>query len=148
MTRLDVGRRPWWSVGRADHHRTITVIGCLGLLAGVLMARLGLPPLDLHGPLHHLGIMDPFCGGTRSAYFALRGRGDQAWTYNPLGVVAVLAAPVAAARAVAGTLTGLWLNVDFRWSRTQRRVVIAFILVAMILLEVRQQSIAPLLMAA
>ena len=131
-----------------DGHRAITVVGSLGLLGGVLMARLGLPPLDLHGPLHHLGIMDPFCGGTRAAYFAVLGRGDQAWTYNPLGFVAVLAASVATARAVAGTLTGLWLNLDLGWSRTQRRVVLAVLLAAMIVLEVRQQSIAPLLMAA
>lgn len=148
MTALGAGRGSWWSVGRVDNHRAITVVGAVGLVAGVLMARLGLPPVDLHGPLHHLGVMDPLCGGTRAAYYTVRGQGAQAWRYNPLGLVAVLAASVAAARAVAGTLTGQWLNISVRWSRAQRRLAIAVIVAVVVVLEVRQQSIAPLLMAA
>ena len=46
------------------------------------MALWGLPPVDLHGPLHRLGIMDPVCGGTRSAYFAVSARWALAWYYN------------------------------------------------------------------
>ena len=142
-------RTAWlsWAVEPTDRHRPITILATIGLFAGVLMAFLGLPPVDLHGPLHHLGLMDPFCGGTRAAYYTLRGQGGQAWRYNPLGLVAVLAASVAVARAAAGLLTRRWVNLTMRWSPARRRTLVATIVVAAAALEVRQQLIAPLLMA-
>lgn len=142
-------RTAWlrWRVEPIDRHRTITILGMLGLIAGVLMAALGLPPVDLHGPLHHMGIMDPFCGGTRAAYYTLRGQGSLAWRYNPLGLLAVLAASVAVARAAAGLLTRRWMNVTTSWSPARRRALVAAVVVAVAALEVRQQMIAPLLMA-
>ena len=142
-------RTAWlsWAVEPTDRHRPITILATVGLFAGVLMAFLGLQPVDLHGPLHHLGLMDPFCGGTRAAYYTLRGQGGQAWRYNPLGLVAVLAASVAVARAAAGLLTRRWVNLTMRWSPARRRTLVATIVVAAAALEVRQQLIAPLLMA-
>lgn len=136
-----------WSVEPTDRHRPITIIGTVGLLAGVVMAARGLPPVDLHGPLHHLGIMDPFCGGTRAAYYTLRGQGGQAWRYNPLGMAAVLAASVAVARAAAGLATRRWVNLTLTWSPGWRRAIVVAVLIAAAVLEVRQQMIAPLLMA-
>jgi drug/metabolite transporter (DMT)-like permease len=134
------------SVEPIDRHSPTTIIGAAGLLAGVVMAVLGLPPVDLHGPLHHLGIMDPFCGGTRAAYYTLRGQGGQAWRYNPLGMLAVLAASVAVARAAAGMVTRRWVNLTVTWSPARRRAMVAAVLMAAAALEVRQQMIAPLLM--
>ncbi len=112
-----------------------------------MMGRFGLPPVDLHGPLHHLGIMDPLCGGTRAAYYTIRGQGWQAWRYNPLGLIAVVAASAAVARGIAGLLTGRWINLVTAWPARQRRVVVVAVLILAVVLEVRQQSIAPLLMA-
>ena len=141
-------RTAWlrWTVEPIDRHRLVTILGTVGLVTGVLMATLGLPPVDLHGPLHHVGIMDPFCGGTRAAYYTLRGQGVQAWRYNPLGLLAVLAASVAVARAAAGLLTRRWMNITMIWSPPRRRVLVAVIVVTAAALEVRQQMIAPLLM--
>ncbi len=52
------------------------------LAAGSTMAVSGLPPVDLHGPLHHDGIMDPLCVGTRAAAYTARGEFALAWRYN------------------------------------------------------------------
>lgn len=134
-------------IGSTDEHRAVTVVGSLGFLAAVMMGRFGLPPVDLHGPLHHLGIMDPLCGGTRAAYYTIRGQGRQAWRYNPLGLIAVVAASAAVARGIGGLLTGRWINLVTAWPARQRRVVVVVVLILAVVLEVRQQSIAPLLMA-
>jgi hypothetical protein len=56
---------------------------CLAVVAAAL-AVWGLPSLDIHGPLHRLGVMDLLCGGTRAAYFTVTGRWATAWEYNPL----------------------------------------------------------------
>src|SRR6266542_1728907 len=82
----------WASV---DHHRGLTHLAVGGLLAGAILAVTGPPPLDLHGPLHYLGIMDPGCGMTRGVLWTLRGRLDRAWAYNP-------ASPLLVAGALAG----------------------------------------------
>lgn len=49
-------------------------VALCGLMAAVVLAVFGLPPADLHGVLHRLGVMDPLCGGTRSVYLTLHGR--------------------------------------------------------------------------
>jgi hypothetical protein len=46
-----------------DRHRWAGLLAVAGLAAGGAMAIFGLPPVDLHGPLHYAGIMDPLCGG-------------------------------------------------------------------------------------
>lgn len=61
--RLVLGRVSW---SPADQHgRQLTWLAAGGLLVGVVLAVSGPPRIDLHGPLHHLGIMDPMCGMTR-----------------------------------------------------------------------------------
>lgn len=32
------------------------------VLAALALRIVGVPPIDVHGPLHYLGIMDPLCG--------------------------------------------------------------------------------------
>lgn len=133
------------SWNRHDRHRWITVVGLLGLLAAVAMAALGLPPLDLHGPLHRFGVMDPLCGGTRAAYYTARGEWMLAWRYNPLGALSVIAAVVAFVRVTVGVLTRRWLSVTFQWT-PRRRLVVGLLLFGVVaLLEVRQQMRADLL---
>ena len=137
-----------WSWQTHDGHRLVTVVAFLGVAAAAMMALIGLPPVDLHGPLHYLGIMDPLCGGTRAARYTMRGDLDQAWRYNPLGILAVAGAVAAAGRAVGGMLTRRWVTVAIGWTPPRRRLVIGLILAVVAVLEVRQQLLAALLTAA
>lgn len=86
--------------------------GSLGMGAAAGMAIWDLPPVDLHGFLHRVGVMDPLCRGTRSAMFAARRDLAQAWKPNSLGIAAVIAAITVGARAAVGLISGRWLGVD------------------------------------
>ena len=88
--------------GSRDGHRGVTYLAALGAVAAIALAAFGIPAVDLHPPLHHVGIMDPLCGGTRAARYAAQGQVAQAWTYNPLGIVTVYGAGVALLRAALG----------------------------------------------
>ncbi len=140
----------WLELGmeRRDTHRAVTIVSAAGLTAAVAMAVFGLPSVDLHGPLHQIGIMSPTCGATRAAWFTARGDLALAWTYNPLGILAVAAAALAVARTVMGLATTRWV----RWAVTttpwKRRVLYLAALTLVLALEVRQQSRAGLLMGA
>lgn len=48
-----------------DRHPTMTSLVVIGIPLLMLLAVVGLPPVDIHGPLHYLGIMGPTCGMTR-----------------------------------------------------------------------------------
>jgi hypothetical protein len=134
-----------WSWQSYDGHRLVTVVAFLGVASAGMMALVGLPPVDLHGPLHYLGIMDPLCGGTRAARYTMRGEWAQAWKYNPLGILAVTGAAAAAGRAVVGMLTCRWVTVTIAWTPQRRRLVIGLIVAAAAILEVRQQLLTNLL---
>lgn len=47
------------SLARGDQHWWMTILGVLALAIAAAMAMFGLPPVDLHSPLHKIGIMDP-----------------------------------------------------------------------------------------
>src|SRR5260370_39520335 len=70
-------------VRRHDAHPMWTRVALFGLLAALLLAIFGMPPVDLHGLLHYVGVVDPFCGGTRSGYLALPGPLRDAVRSNP-----------------------------------------------------------------
>lgn len=89
-------------VRRHDAHPLWTRIALCGLLVALLPAVLGVPHLDIHGPLHHLGVMDPFCGGTRSVYLTLHGHLRDAVRHNPAGPILVVAALALVLRAAIG----------------------------------------------
>lgn len=133
-----------WS--RHDELRVVTVIGLVGLGAAALMAVFGLPPVDLHGPLHRLGIMDPLCGGTRAARLTAQGHLAEAWRYNPLGILAVAAAALAAARLMIGLTTRRWLSLEVRWTPRVTLVALTTTIALLVLLEIRQQGRADLLL--
>ncbi len=139
------------SLDRHDHHRSLTMLSTalamVGLIIATAMAVFGLPPVDLHGPLHHFGIMDPLCGGTRAARLTTQGHLAQAWTYNPLGILAVLGAAAVVSRSGLGLVTGRWVNVDAVLTARQVRVLVTVVLVLSILLEIRQQQRSDLLTA-
>ena len=42
-----------------DRHPTTTRLVVIGIPLLILLAVVGLPPVDIHGPLHYLGIMGP-----------------------------------------------------------------------------------------
>lgn len=133
-----------WS--RVDEMRIITGVGVMDLAAAIAMAIFGLPPVDLHGPLHRMGIMDPLCGGTRAALLTAQGNLAEAWRYNPLGILATVAAAAALARLAIGVLGRRWLNVTIGWTPRRIRVALALVAVATVLLEIRQQGRADLLL--
>src|SRR5712691_10327271 len=83
-----------------DHNRWewLGRVALVGLAAGAVLAIAGLPPVDVHGPLHHVGIMDPLCGGTRGLRLMMRGHLASAWRDNPLAVFLPPAAVAALAR--------------------------------------------------
>ncbi len=133
-----------WS--RTDSMRLITVVGFLGLAAAAAMAVFGLPPVDLHGPQHYYGIMSPTCGATRAARLTAQGDLVGAWRYNPMGIVAAVAALVASARLLVGVTTRRWLEVQIAWTRRRVWIAVAVAVALGVLLEIRQQGRAELLM--
>lgn len=130
-----------------DRYRDWTWLAVGGVGAAAVMALAGLPPLDLHGPLHYLGVMDPLCGGTRAARYTMLGQWRAAWHYNPLGLAAVLIAALTVLRAGVGLATGRWWTPPTGLPVRTRRLLTAVLLVGLVALEVRQQLLAPLLLA-
>lgn len=128
-----------------DRHRPTTWVAALGAVVSLALLTLGLPPIDLHGPWHHLGLMDPLCGGTRSARLTMEGDLAEAWRYNPLGIAAVLAAFAVLGRAALGVVSGRWVDVRVRSTRTATRILWTLAASTFIALGVRQQLIADLL---
>lgn len=137
----------WWQWADADLYRPWTWLAAAGTAAAVAMAAAGLPPVDLHGPLHHLGVMDPLCGGTRAARYAVLGQWRAAWAYNPLGLAAVLGAGLLVLRGVTGVVSGRWWTPAWTPSPRLRRLLLAALLVGLVALEVRQQLLVDLLVA-
>jgi len=119
----------------------------VGVVIAGAMAVFGLPPVDLHGPFHRFGIMDPLCGGTRAARYTAQGEWALAWKYNPLGILAVLGATAVTIRTVIGALTRRWIAVQIYWTPRRRRAAILIVLALLVALEVRQQLRADLLIA-
>lgn len=141
--------RPWlsWSIEDRDRYAAITAVAVLGVIAAFAMAAFGLPPVDIHGPLHRLGIMDPLCGGTRAARYTAAGNLQMAWKYNPLGIVVVAGGGAVVARAIVGLTTRRWVTPNIRWTTRGRRTVLAVTGVLLVVLEVRQQLLAQMLLA-
>jgi hypothetical protein len=133
-------RPPGIVVRQRDAHPVWARIALAGLAIALLLAVFGLPPIDLHGPLHHLGVMDPLCGGTRSVYLTLHGQLRDAVRYNPAGPVLVIAAVGLLIRAAIGRWTGRWVDVS-----VPRRLLIPVTVLALAALEVNQQLHASLL---
>jgi hypothetical protein len=93
-----------------DAHPWLARVATMTLIGAVALRVLGLPPVDLHGPLHYVGVMDPLCGGSRGMVALTRGDLIGAWRYNPLAPAVAVGAVVALVRAVLGTATGRWIN--------------------------------------
>lgn len=132
--------RVWWD--QCDRHRKLTTTALIGVTIGVLLAVFGLPPVDVHGPLHYVGLMAPTCGGTRALRLVFLGQFGASLAYNPLSLVLATGAIGFLARHAYGHLTGRWLS--FRVSRSWPAILL--VAIAVILLEINQQRHAALLM--
>ena len=137
----------WWVWAPADRYRDWTWLAVCGTAGAALMALAGLPPLDLHGPLHYLGVMDPLCGGTRAARFTMLGQWRTAWRYNPLGLGAVFGAALMVLRAGVGLASRRWWTPSVVVAPGARRLLTTALLLGLVALEIRQQLLAPLLLA-
>jgi Protein of unknown function (DUF2752) len=126
---------------REDRHPTLAALAAAGLLATGVLAVVGLPPVDLHGPLHRLGIMDPLCGMTRGTVAVLHGQLGVAVAYNPASPLLIAGALLAMGRWLVGRLTGRWLNVTLRRTPVTMGIIAALSLA----LWVNQQAHAALL---
>ena len=124
----------------AGHHRTLTALVAAGLIGAVLLAGFGLPPIDLHSPLHRHGIMDPLCGMTRATQAFARTDLVRAWRYNPGSFLLAGIAALVLARHLYGRASGRWLEITL-----VRRRAIAVTAVIGIGLTVNQQLHAALL---
>ncbi|MBC7300078.1 MAG: DUF2752 domain-containing protein [Nocardia sp.] len=133
------------STARQDGDRLLwlTVSAVVIALAGTALRVVGVPSVDLHGPTHYLGLMDPFCGGTRATYLLLDGDVSASVRYNPGVLVLAVVVVLALARGTLGVLTGHWLQFALRpgLSRAVRIVAV----VGMLVLWGRQQINADLL---
>lgn len=127
--------------GDRDGHRRLTATAAVGLLAGGAMALFGLPPLDVHGPLHYAGIMGPLCGGTRSMHALMSGDVAMAWRYNPISFPLVIGAAGLLVRHITGWATGRWVNVGIG----DRRVFWSITTLLLLTLVINQQLHAELL---
>lgn len=127
-----VVRSPWAAVDRCPHLLRIALVGGLGAAA---LALFGLPPVDLHTPLHHLGVMDPLCGMTRAVRFLARGDFRNAWRFNPGVFALALATAFVIARAAIGWRRGRWFEI----STGRPRAAITIAVVAVAALELHQQ---------
>ena len=109
-------------------------------VAALAMGRWGLPPINLHTPLHRMGIMDPLCGMTRATAALARGDLATAWRYNPGVFLLAAAAGGVLLRLGVAAATGTWWRVRARGWPTW--LVAAGVLVA---LQINQQLHADLL---
>jgi hypothetical protein len=135
-----------WTVSPRNPWPILTLVAAAGLALAAVLAVAGLPTIDMHGPIHHLGIMDPTCGGTRSVRLATLGQWSASWRYNPIGVPLVLGAILLLARAGLGVLSGRWVSVRIGWTRSRARAVTAVAVVLVVALEINQQAHAALLL--
>jgi len=133
------------AVGWDDHdrHPISTRLVLVGIPLVVVVGLVGLPPLDIHGPLHYLGVMGPTCGMTRGVMWSARGDLVKAWQFNPASLVVIPAMALLTVRAAWGRVTGRWLNLSVR--RSPWLWVSAAVLV--LVLTVRQQLIIDFLLA-
>lgn len=112
-------------------------------VGAIALRAFGLPPIDLHSPLHRAGIMDPLCGGTRAALALAHGDPDLAWRYNPLVPFLAVAICGLLVRWCWGRATGRWIAVDL----IDRRALVVVTAMLVVALWVNQQAHASLLMS-
>jgi hypothetical protein len=74
------------------------------------------------------------------------GRWGDAWNYNPAGILVVVGAAVLLMRFVVGVISGMWIDVTIAWTPRRRRIILAAVVIVLVILEIRQQGRAELLL--
>lgn len=120
----------------SDQYRRLLALVLWGAVGAVALALLGLPPVDLHGPTHYLGIMDPMCGMTRAVRFFARGDLAAAWRYNPASFALALLAAAVLVRAAVGFVSNRWLELEI----IRRQAAIGVLSLAVAVLWFNQQQ--------
>ena len=143
MTRAHPRKPKWIAVGWEDHdrHRWLARTAAVGIVLAIAMAVFGLPPVDLHSPLHYLGIMGPLCGMTRATRHLARFEMTAALEYNPAVLLVAFGGVFALGRWLHGWRSGRWLSIQI----DRRRSVFVVAAVLLVALTVRQQANAELL---
>lgn len=113
------------------------------ILSTVSLRTAGVPTVDLHGPLHRIGIMDPLYGGTRATFLLASGDFAPAAEYSPVVFPLALGLAALTSRVLLGVAAGIWY--DVRLPRQMRWPLLAVFVVALVLLGIRQQMHAALL---
>jgi hypothetical protein len=134
--------QPWWSWQDRDQALTLTATVMVGCLAATALALFGLPPVDLHGPWHYVGVMDPLCGMTRAVRLLALGHIRRAVAYNPASPLLGIFGVVVLLRAGIGWTRGQWLRLEVHpapWTLTALALLVG-------LLWAHQQTHAALLM--
>ncbi len=121
----------------------LIALGALATVGAAWLRVAGLPRADLHGPLHKMGIMDPFCGGTRATYLLVRGDLLSAWSWNPLVPLLAVGVMAVIVRFIVGRVSGRWVSL-----RVPRRAWVGAAVVGFAVLEVNQQIQADRLISA
>lgn len=101
-----------------DRARHLTLLAVGAVVGAFILAWRGLPPIDIHSPLHFVGIMDPACGMTRAARALALGDLATAWLYNPGIFLLSAGTGLILGRALFGLITGRWITVILRWRRS------------------------------
>ena len=135
-----------WTVHEHNPWRGATWAATLVTTVGITLAVFGLLPLNLHGPLHFYGIMDPLCGATRAVRLALRGDLAGSWRYNPIGAPIALLSVLLLIRSSVGWTSGRWITVKLFLPRASKLALVGVIVLLTVALEVNQQMHAALLM--
>ncbi|MFE6648973.1 hypothetical protein ACFVJS_20575, partial [Nocardioides sp. NPDC057772] len=82
-----------------------------------------------------------------AARYAAQGNLVQAWRYNSLSILIVAGAALAVLRTLVGLVGRRWLTFWVSWTPRRRRWAVGVGLVLLVLLEIRQQMRADLLIA-
>ncbi|MGH9211510.1 MAG: DUF2752 domain-containing protein [Acidimicrobiales bacterium] len=127
--------RLWIDRSDRDPSPALSVVAVAGLVTAMLLARFGMPPVNVHSPLHFVGVMDPACGMTRGSAATLRGDLGRAWWYNPASPLVIAGGIAVVVRWFVGQASGRW--VCARLAFTRLTVVVAG--VAFVALDVYQQ---------
>ncbi len=109
-------------------------------MGALVLGVVGVPRLDMHGPLHFLGVMDPLCGATRATYFMAHAEWALAWAYNPGVFVLAFVSVFGVVRWIVGLASGWWAT-----KRVPRRLAWSLVIAGLIALEINQQAHAALL---
>ena len=143
MTRAAQPHRPRVALRWEDHdrYRWLAGLAALGAVLAAVMAAFGLPPVDLHGPLHYLGIMGPLCGMTRATRHLARFEMTAALDYNPAVLLVAFGGVFALGRWVHGWRSGRWLSIQIK----RRRSLVMVAVVLLVALTLRQQANVELL---